>query len=304
MRILSSAGFDVVAAAANLGEVVHDLIADSQSILLVLHASGFQDAMVAQIKLFRAKYPAARIALLQEYGRMNNINIIAAFQAGVDAYFVEPSHFTLIKNLELVMQGETVLPAAAMSSSLHDSDEMIASDDREHEDRAAKAEGKYALALSEQQQSILRCLLEGHSNREIAMKLGIGEATAKTHVKNTLRKIGAHNRTQAAVWAMSNKAALTSKVNEADPARPPIVPEPSLHGHVVPVQSEAPGDAIASPSNPSELAKRAANAMNADLAQKAFAKKRHQRSKRTLAGKTDRRDVTTSKVTHERDDKE
>ncbi|SEF01828.1 hypothetical protein SAMN05519104_7793 [Rhizobiales bacterium GAS188] len=44
--------------------------------------------------------------------------------------------------------------------------------------------------------------------------------------------------------------------------------------------------------------------MNADLADRAFAKKRHhRRSKRTPAGETDRQGATTAKTTHERDDK-
>jgi two-component system, NarL family, nitrate/nitrite response regulator NarL len=60
--------------------------------------------MIAQAQVFRKQHPAARIALLQEHGQLNNANIVAALQAGAEAYFVGPSHTTLIKSLELMMQ--------------------------------------------------------------------------------------------------------------------------------------------------------------------------------------------------------
>jgi hypothetical protein len=38
----------------------------------------------------------------------------------------------------------------------------------------------------------------------IAREIDISEATVKVHVKAILRKIGAANRTQAAIWALQN----------------------------------------------------------------------------------------------------
>ena len=46
--------------------------------------------------------------------------------------------------------------------------------------------------------------LTGASNKMIAYKLGITEATVKVHLKTLLRKIDVNNRTQAAIWAMNN----------------------------------------------------------------------------------------------------
>ena len=43
--------------------------------------------------------------------------------------------------------------------------------------------------LSPREESILRCLIEGHSNKSIARKIHIAEATVKAHVKAILRKI-------------------------------------------------------------------------------------------------------------------
>jgi len=43
----------------------------------------------------------------------------------------------------------------------------------------------------------------------MARVLGITEATVKVHLKSLLRKIGVDNRTQAAIWVLSNPAELT-----------------------------------------------------------------------------------------------
>jgi two-component system nitrate/nitrite response regulator NarL len=58
--------------------------------------------------------------------------------------------------------------------------------------------------LSPREKEILSHLVEGHSNKGIARILGITEATVKVHLKSLLRKIGVENRTQAAIWALSN----------------------------------------------------------------------------------------------------
>jgi two-component system nitrate/nitrite response regulator NarL len=47
-------------------------------------------------------------------------------------------------------------------------------------------------------------LIEGDSNKSIARKIDIAEATVKVHVKAILRKIRVQNRTQAAIWGMKN----------------------------------------------------------------------------------------------------
>jgi two-component system, NarL family, nitrate/nitrite response regulator NarL len=58
--------------------------------------------------------------------------------------------------------------------------------------------------LSSREISILECLMHGESNKLIARRFQIAEATVKVHIKAILRKIRAVNRTQAAIWAMNN----------------------------------------------------------------------------------------------------
>jgi len=60
--------------------------------------------------------------------------------------------------------------------------------------------------LSSREVQILTYLMDGASNKVIARKLDVAEATVKVHVKAILRKLGAANRTQAAMWATGRLA--------------------------------------------------------------------------------------------------
>lgn len=55
--------------------------------------------------------------------------------------------------------------------------------------------------LTERETDVLRLLAEGKANKQIAVTLGIGEKTVKTHVSNVLAKLGVQSRTQAALYA-------------------------------------------------------------------------------------------------------
>lgn len=59
-------------------------------------------------------------------------------------------------------------------------------------------------SLSERETEVLQLIAKGLSNKEIGRALWIGETTVKTHVSHILRKLGAADRTQAALTAVKN----------------------------------------------------------------------------------------------------
>ena len=58
-----------------------------------------------------------------------------------------------------------------------------------------------AAQLTPQQWRVLALMVQGDLNKQIAYKLGVGEATVKAHVTVILRKLGVRSRTQAVIEA-------------------------------------------------------------------------------------------------------
>ena len=62
--------------------------------------------------------------------------------------------------------------------------------------------------LTARQTHVLHLLQEGHANKVIAAKLGMTESTVKVHVRQIMRRLGASNRTEAALLAQRRQQAL------------------------------------------------------------------------------------------------
>ena len=60
--------------------------------------------------------------------------------------------------------------------------------------------------LSPRERDVLRLIARGHSNRQIARDLAIGEQTVKTHVRSILAKLGLQDRVQATIFALRHQA--------------------------------------------------------------------------------------------------
>lgn len=58
---------------------------------------------------------------------------------------------------------------------------------------------KRACVLSNRELEVAQLMAQGLSNKEIALRLVVGTETVKTHVKNIFAKLGAKNRTEAAL---------------------------------------------------------------------------------------------------------
>lgn len=55
--------------------------------------------------------------------------------------------------------------------------------------------------LTEREVAVLRLVVEGRTNKDIAHRLKVAERTVEFHVGNVLRKLGVASRVEAAVWA-------------------------------------------------------------------------------------------------------
>jgi two-component system nitrate/nitrite response regulator NarL len=67
------------------------------------------------------------------------------------------------------------------------------------------ADESIPMKLSAREVAILERIVQGDSNKHVARFFKIAEPTVKAHVKTIFRKIGASNRTQAAIWALNHR---------------------------------------------------------------------------------------------------
>jgi DNA-binding NarL/FixJ family response regulator len=83
----------------------------------------------------------------------------------------------------------------------HLSEEEVAEIDKSYSAPSDPQEDA-GVPLTAKESEVLRHLASGLTNEEIARTLQISDGTVRTHVQQILRKIGASDRVQAAVWAV------------------------------------------------------------------------------------------------------
>jgi DNA-binding NarL/FixJ family response regulator len=192
-RLLDKTDFEVAASAISVDRLVLSDLPQHKAVLLILDAGHDVETALRQVQLFRTLHEAGRIAIF--LGTLRWSDILSFFQAGAHACFPESvTTETLLKSLELVMLGETLVLSPLLSS--------IPS----YETPSAPLVDSGSMHLSPQEERILSSLIEGQPNKVIATILGIAAATVKIHVKNILRKLGVDNRTQAASWGLSRSS--------------------------------------------------------------------------------------------------
>jgi DNA-binding NarL/FixJ family response regulator len=203
-RILRSANFRIAASVPSAEDLLTAKLQSDQTLFLIVHTGNDFGFVIEQLEVFKESHPQGRIAIVADRYRPDEL--VSAFRAGANAYFVDViTCDVFIRSIELVMMGETVLPPAFLSYVLGpDGDQLDAACPREDSTEPILVDDAIAPQLSPREKLILHYLIEGDSNKSIARKIDIAEATVKVHVKAILRKIRVHNRTQAAIWGMNN----------------------------------------------------------------------------------------------------
>jgi two-component system, NarL family, nitrate/nitrite response regulator NarL len=186
---LEGKGFEVAAEGGTVAEISRNGDAPAPHLIILDFAQG-SDAVAG----LKTAQPQARTVVFAESAEI--AHLADMFSAGADGYLLKSiSANALIESLKLVALGEKVFPSmltdflgAMRSNSVGGSERVRVGD----------------VALSQRELDIIRRLADGHSNKSIAKDLSITEATVKVHLKTVLRKLGATNRTQVAIWAVQH----------------------------------------------------------------------------------------------------
>lgn len=132
------------------------------------------------IAAIRRDAPAARAIILTTYDA--DEDIFRGLQAGAKAYLLKDvGREVLLQTIQAVHSGQTPVSPEV----------------------GAKLAGRIVYGqLSEREHAVLRLMVRGMSNREIARALFITESTVKFHVTHVLGKLNAEDRTQAVITAL------------------------------------------------------------------------------------------------------
>ena len=192
-KLLESASFTIADEVAAVAEAVRParLKASPDLVLLSHHQSAGQ--LSELISTLRGACEGARLVVLTSDLSIRQLS--DALRAGANGFLSSDiSKTALLQSINLVLTGERVLPSNLAGVLMS-----------EYGDGTMASETDPALdILSNREIRILKCLMNGLSNKLIATKLAASEETVKAHVKIILRKTSAKNRTQAAIWAVNH----------------------------------------------------------------------------------------------------
>ncbi|CAN5876507.1 response regulator transcription factor [soil metagenome] len=126
------------------------------------------------------EHPGARILIFSSFAR--DEDIYRSLRAGALGYLQKAApREDLLQAIRTVATGKRYLPS--------DIGQRLA-------DRLSRPEP------SPREHEVLSLIAQGHSNKEIAARLGLSEDTVKRHVSNVLDKLGVQDRTQAVTEAL------------------------------------------------------------------------------------------------------
>jgi len=166
----------LVAQASNGREAIHEFRTHRPDITLMdlqMPEMNGVDAIIA----IRGEFPEARIIVLTTY--TGDVQVLRALKAGARAYLLKNLlHKELLETIRAVHAGKkTLSPEVSFQLAEHATDD----------------------ALTPAEIRVLRLIAEGNANKEIAARLSVSEETVKGQVRNILSKLGANDRTHAAM---------------------------------------------------------------------------------------------------------
>ena len=178
-------------------------VPDDRPVLFIVGVSENQAVICAKI---RSQYPLAFIVAVADDS--NPRSLAGALEDGANAaLFNSVSPDALVSTLQAVVNGKLILIDARLwPLEIQPKTEERPSPPLANEiPWQAADDAPAAMKLSAREIAILERIVRGDSNKHVARFFKIAEPTVKAHVKAIFRKIGANNRTQAAIWALNNR---------------------------------------------------------------------------------------------------
>jgi two-component system nitrate/nitrite response regulator NarL len=199
--ILSSTRFRPRGCATDLDHLTE--VPSDKPVLFIVGEGASQAELFSKI---RNQYPLAFIVAVAD--ESNPRSLASALADGANAaLFSSVSPNAMVSSLQAVMNGKLILIDARLwPLEIQPKTEERLSPPLQNEGPWEVAEETLVIKeLSAREVAILERIVRGDSNKHVARFFRIAEPTVKAHVKAIFRKIGASNRTQAAIWAINHR---------------------------------------------------------------------------------------------------
>jgi DNA-binding NarL/FixJ family response regulator len=178
--------FEVVATATS-GEEALRAVREHRPDILVLDIRMPKGDGLSVLRQIHAEKLQTRVVLLT--ATLDEDEMLEAMQNGVSGLVLKESAAVgLVQTVRRVQRGERALEPSMVSRAL----------DRLAQRDEAK---KIVEVLSKRETEIVKMVAAGLRNKEIALKLSIGEGTVKTHLHTIYEKLGVHGRVELTMYA-------------------------------------------------------------------------------------------------------
>ena len=166
---------------------------------LVIVLADLDREVVTSLDEIKTVYPDARLIVFVRTLWMPAIETISMLATKLDGILTsEMSKEAACAYIDCIMSGGRIIPFRLIASALSDCQASL----------STHPQPTGAAMLSERERQVLTALMEGLPNKAIARQLEVSSPTVKIHMHAVFLKIGAANRTQAALWARDNFARL------------------------------------------------------------------------------------------------
>lgn len=173
---------EVVGEASDGEEAIHVVEKTQPKVVVMDCALPKVDGMEATRRI-KERWPEIAVLMLSMHGEETWVRL--ALESGANGYILKSAvDLDLADAIKRVATGETVLdPKVSLSALL---------------------KGERTAGLSARELEILRLIVSGKSNKEIAVDLGLSVNTVAVHRANIMETLGIHNTAELVVYAIKN----------------------------------------------------------------------------------------------------
>ncbi len=178
----------VVGEAADGDAALREAQATTPQVVLMDVRMGPTDGIQACRKI-KSEMPNVGVLMLTSFGAEEAV--LASLMAGASGFLLKNTgRDDLLRAVRSVAAGESLLDPAVTAGVTEKLVEL-----------AAKAEDERIAVLSPREREVLTLVAQGLTNKQIADRLVIADATARNHVSHILDRLGMNRRTEAAAFA-------------------------------------------------------------------------------------------------------